>query len=434
MNTFMKSHRKARREQAVVSESKFKKLIKKNLLPLLPGACLKASTGKGPNSRTTVTFRGPCTLSLKPTPKSVFHFEVTRSQPFAKASAREEVAEYNLAQSFVQSVQAIAPGLGEVFETDIVKGLGRRIVAGAIKQDARQRRTVLTIMDQMTRWAARSYEGKPISAAMGVNEDRGGDVEFRETCNADFAAVLTNGSDTMIECSADGKIRSYHALAAPAILPEYAPHRLAGLAEWSKGGKIGLSLNRSGEILVLKHSRLVFVCRRGKWSFLTHEPIITQMGCPQSRAIRRAVYSSALDASFARTGACIGIVTSGYVANNAWKAAVPKTADHLQALESPKTAALAQMIGCNKFQELDRRFRQELLAIDGATLIGHDGTVLAVGAILKIEGGSTGGGRLAAAQTLSQYGLGIKVSQDGPIQGFRSEPGVLPSEPVFSVM
>jgi hypothetical protein len=92
------------------------------------------------------------------------------------------------------------------------------------------------------------------------------------------------------------------------------------------------------------------------------------------------------------------------------------------------------MIGCNKFQELDRRFRQELLAIDGATLIGHDGTVLAVGAILKIEGGSTGGGRLAAAQTLSQYGLGIKVSQDGPIQGFRSEPGVLPSEPVFSVM
>jgi hypothetical protein len=106
----------------------------------------------------------------------------------------------------------------------------------------------------------------------------------------------------------------------------------------------------------------------------------------------------------------------------------------LQAVDSIKTKALAQMIGVMKFQDLDRRFRQELLAIDGATLIGHDGTVLAVGAILRIEGGSTGGGRIAAAKTLSQYGLGIKVSQDGPIEGFRSVPGELPDKPTFSAM
>ena len=430
----MKINRKVPRKYVNLSESKFRKLINKNLLPLIPGSRLLKFAGEESKSRTTVTFRGPCKLSLKPMPKSAFHVEVTRSQPFAKASSSEQVTEYSLAKSFVQSVQIIAPGLGEVFEADIVRGLGRRIVAGAIKQDARQRRTVLMILDQMTRWAMRSYEGKPISAAIGVTEDTGGTVEFFETCQEDFSAVLTNGTDTMIECSADGRIQGYHALSPSRDLRDFAPHRLTPLAEWSRGGRIGLALNRNGEILILKHGRLVFVCRRGKWSFLTHEPIITQMGCPQDRGIRRAMYSSALDASFARTGACLGVVTSGHVASEAWKKIVPRKDDHLQIAESIKTESLAKMIGGRKFQDLDRRFRQELLAIDGATIIGYDGTILAVGAILRIEGGSTGGRRLAAARALSQYGLGIKVSQDGPIQGYRGSPGNMPDRPIFNVM
>ena len=52
------------------------------------------------------------------------------------------------------------------------------------------------------------------------------------------------------------------------------------------------------------------------------------------------------------------------------------------------------------------------------------------GAILKIPGGSTSGGRLAAAKTLKDLGLGIKVSQDGGITGYR----VGRNEPAFQVM
>lgn len=80
--------------------------------------------------------------------------------------------------------------------------------------------------------------------------------------------------------------------------------------------------------------------------------------------------------------------------------------------------------------KMDRRLRQELMAIDGATVLSHDGELLAVGAILKIPGGSTGGGRLAAAKALGKLGLGIKVSQDGGITGFR----LGQSEPAFSLM
>jgi hypothetical protein len=430
----MKNSLKSNRGGAAISEAKFRQLVEKHFLPLLSGAEMSGGRRGSALSRATVAFHGPCALSLKPSAKSTFHVEITRSQAFASASARDQVTEYGLANSFVHAVQIVAPGLGSAFERDILKGLGRRIVARAIAENSTQRQTVLSVLDQMSRWAARSYEGKPISAAIGVSEIPSGKVRLYDVCKEDFSVVLSNGADTMIECSANGNVLRHHQLSAPRRLPDFAPHRLAPIAKWAIGKRIGIALNRNGEILVLKHGKLVFVCRRGKWSFLSHEPIITQMGRPQNRVIRKAVYSSALDASFARTGACIGLVTSGNIANNAWKQAVPKLGDHLQAVDSIKTKALAQMIGVMKFQDLDRRFRQELLAIDGATLIGHDGTVLAVGAILRIEGGSTGGGRIAAAKTLSQYGLGIKVSQDGPIEGFRSVPGELPDKPTFSAM
>jgi hypothetical protein len=88
------------------------------------------------------------------------------------------------------------------------------------------------------------------------------------------------------------------------------------------------------------------------------------------------------------------------------------------------------MIGAQTFQQLDRRLRQEVLAIDGATLLDHHGRILAAGAILQIEGGSTGGGRLSAAKALAKLGLGIKVSQDGGILGFQDEE----EEAKFAVM
>jgi DNA integrity scanning protein DisA with diadenylate cyclase activity len=64
---------------------------------------------------------------------------------------------------------------------------------------------------------------------------------------------------------------------------------------------------------------------------------------------------------------------------------------------------------------LSRRQRLELLSMDGATLLARNGTILAAGAILRVPGGSTGGGRSAAAAAISEFGVGIKVSQDGPI-------------------
>ena len=57
--------------------------------------------------------------------------------------------------------------------------------------------------------------------------------------------------------------------------------------------------------------------------------------------------------------------------------------------------------------------------MDGAVILRHTGEVLAAGSIVKVPSGSAGGGRRAAAFQLSRLGLGIKISADGPITGFR---------------
>ena len=63
----------------------------------------------------------------------------------------------------------------------------------------------------------------------------------------------------------------------------------------------------------------------------------------------------------------------------------------------------------------------ELLALDGAMILNHSGVLLAAGAIISVEGGSASGGREAAALALSDLGIGIKVSADGPITVFKSQ-------------
>ena len=50
--------------------------------------------------------------------------------------------------------------------------------------------------------------------------------------------------------------------------------------------------------------------RRGGWVNLPHESVVMQMspGGAGSAELRRAIYASCLDVSFARSGGCIGLL------------------------------------------------------------------------------------------------------------------------------
>jgi hypothetical protein len=139
----------------------------------------------------------------------------------------------------------------------------------------------------------------------------------------------------------------------------------------------------------------------------------------------RAVYASCLDASFARTGACIAIANGADGRN---LRDYLNRGDLLLSAGTEKATLLNHLIGL-PFQRISRPVRQEIAALDGAVVLDREGVVLAAGAIVRVPGGSEGGGRRAAAIALSRLGLAVKVSADGGItafapQGPRHEPKV----------
>ena len=140
--------------------------------------------------------------------------------------------------------------------------------------------------------------------------------------------------------------------------------------------------------------------------------------------VKKAMYETILDVSFARTGGCLVAIPYAnrkdlIQDDGNSDESVVKRADLLANPTSIKSRVVSRLIQGRRFQDLSRAMRKELVGIDGATIIQYQGEILAVGAIVKISGGSVGGGRLAATRTLAPFGTAIKISADGMVEAFK---------------
>jgi DNA integrity scanning protein DisA with diadenylate cyclase activity len=273
------------------------------------------------------------------------------------------------------------------------------------------------VLEQLETWAAQTYEGQRVVTSIGlVPATATPGPSIRNFWDQDFAHVLTNGFDTIILFDSNGMHAGFMQLSVNSS-SKTGPYRLRQISEWAKGKKIAAVLNRHGEILIFKDRSLRFAKRRGRWVHYVHETNVRRLSPPRNRPFRDQLYASCLDVSFARTGGCIGILDADRIDLIGRLASVY---DIISDRASYKTQLLYSSTKPN-FQSLDRRFRQEMISMDGAVILDHQGHVLAAGAIVKVPAGSAGGGRLAAANELSKSGLGIKISQDGTIIALRNE-------------
>ncbi|MEE4539871.1 MAG: hypothetical protein V2J51_15440 [Erythrobacter sp.] len=391
------------------------------LLPFFSGARLDPVLVPSSPSEHSVAVINPQTIAFKVNKSDPYRIRIQRDQPFEKKS--DQAREARVIESFVEILQSMNNELKGPLRDDLLSTFQRRVVARAMAEKGNERE-ILTVIDQMALWASRLYEGAPISSAVGIDPKAVGasDIDLSTISKNDFGSVLSNGFDTLLLFDSSLNFVGHEILSPGAATARNCPWRHSSVVDWTAAGdgRVAIVLNRLGEILIFRDSQLLFARRSGTWHFLTHAPILGQMRVPQDREIRSALYETALDASFARTGACLGTVSAGSASN--WEKVISQ-GDRLALKASDKAKTLSRVIDGRKFHELGRTLRQELVAIDGATVINHEGEVLAVGAILQIDGGSTGGGRTAAAKALARLGLGIKISQDGGITGYRPETG-----------
>lgn len=446
-----------------MDKEQFTKFLDKNILPIFTGSEIVGEEPSSPRDQ-LVAQGNSGTLLVKYNKADDYRMVIKRLQPFKKF-------EITLVRSIMSELVKV---IGDRTTAPYLPVIQRHIIERAICKSVSEKEyaTLLTLVNLMTKWSSRTYEGNDTEfgfivlgkkAAMQTNKN----LQISSVLNENFSAVLADGSHGCLEVTSDGYLIDYVDVKPSKKENIYAPFSYINLAEMCTGTKSGVTLTKDGDILMFKDQSLTYAKKGGTWVRYSHEEIIDRIADKSSEAgdqTRKSIYLSALDVSFARTGGCVVhlnkdsdeevlkhideaniLIEKYYDLKMEQKHDVsffnlsPETTEEgfmpysefLKQPQSLKIASLRNIIKGKKFYELSRKLREDLLSIDGATIINNEGDILAVGAIVKIEDGGFAGGRLAAAKTLAKFGVSLKISNDGQIQGFKMDKSKLRSVPIF---
>lgn len=441
-----------------MNKEEFYKVVEKLILPLFTGSYIDGEELSSSRDN-EVAYGKQNSLLIKPNKLDEYRLVLKRSQPF-------KTFELSLLKSVINEFNIISDlHIGDAnYEKTLQSHAIEKAICSSIS-DSETSTTLIGIVNEMGRWVSRTYEGNKVAIGLIINQSVDSNPEesihYAEIMDKDFFALLTDGKQSYVELDKKGYLIGYVQLAKIKMVPTIAPCEFEQIARYCNDKRVGLVLTETGDLLVFKNRNLLFSKRRGLWNVYSHEEVIQMLsyrGTYSIKDIRRSIYYTALDTSFAYSGgilvylnkdmaeSALSHIDAHDILNETYFEMKKKqelenanklyNLQNLSAVEAlydvpyktflveqkcNKTLCLRKIIASKPFHELNRKLRQELVAMDGATIVDFDGTIIAVGAILKIEAGSEGGGRLAAATTLAKYGVSIKVSQDGTLQAFYSD-------------
>lgn len=434
-------------------KEEFYEIVEKLIVPLFTGSYLAGETES--SSRDLEVALGKSnSILLKPTKLDDYRLILKRGQAFKSF-------EVNLIRAIISEINNISSL--EIQDKLYISKLQSMAIEKALIESITESgsETIMGIITGLEKWASRTYEGSTVALGIMVNlathADETSKVHYTEILNSDFFALFTDGLSSFVEFDRDGLMLGYLNLKNPKAVATISPHIYDRVARVCNDKRVGILLTERGDILIFYARQLIFAKRNGNWCVYSHEEVIRLLQNNVSytaKQIRRSIYNTALDCSFAYKGACIAYINKDkavdvlqhidaadivseehfnikkqleideagklYNLGNANKIIERFSVDYEEFLtknKCTKTMAIRKIIAGKKLFELDRKLVEEMTSVDGATIVDFDGTIIAVGAIIKIEAGSRGGGRLAAATTMAKYGVAIKVSQDGIMQG-----------------
>lgn len=307
--------------------------------------------------------------------------------------------------------------------------------------------SVYRLLDKLQNWSRKTYEGHRMafSFIMDTTKKERGSNDYIHFLDSKHSAVFTDGMSCGITLDNNGHVIDYFSTPdnENTNVKILAPYRFSNFAQKCYKDRVGIILQSNGDILIFKTRKLVFAKCNGRWMHINEHRVYPKIAEHLSvddalkNDIAKELYLSILDISFSHAGGCIGIVSD----NNKDKVKNEYiTRDDLDSdSRNEKKDMLRRLVGYNAgtgsiFHNLDRKLRRDLLSLDGATVIDSSGRIMCIGAIVRIDNeGSEEGARLAAAKQLAHFGLGIKISTDGRVQGF-SKSVNKPVEEIFSLL
>jgi len=408
-------------------QADFQKVVEDLLFPLFPGIKIKRLSLTLPRYNGIPLVAIPerhssRILRLMPDSKSTYAIYVTRSQSFHKDERR-------LMTNLLMKSERLYQDMSKPYYNETKLSVISDSISAFLSDNSS---FIHKLLITFSEWAQLTYEGQKIAISFGVENQNSndGDITFDEICSEDFTKVLSNGHDTILVFSINGNFLHHDVINNVEVLKDkYYPIRFVNLAGWSLNDRICLTLTRNGEILIFKDGNLLFAKRRGTWSYYLHDVVQRQftnsaLAKNTMLDLRREIYNTSLDLSFSKTGGCIGVFNLSLTKEGTEDLIIEKERFKLDST-IPKVKLLERVINNKPFNEIPRLLRQEIASIDGATVLNWQGHYIAAGVIVKVQGGSTSGGRIAATKALSKYGLGIKISNDGYIEAYNRKQKIL---------
>lgn len=400
-----------------MDQKEFTSIVQDVIQPLFTGSELIETPEVSSKAHAQVAFgENNYTLLLKPTKDDDYRFKLTRQQQFTNDDI-----------SIVKAILNELNALGDIpvqYRDELLVVLVEKAISQSLVETEQQHKTLLSLLQRMHTWAGRTYEGRDVAFGieLDLNRQDGSDFQLNKYVGDDCFALLSDGIDSKIKIDSSGKLIAIEQC-PPCMedLPK-VPFRFMRFANSLSPQGIGIILLENKEILIIKEKELAYAYRRGFWRRFNHDAIIKRIAAGSKypeEDVRIAIYSSCLDVSFARTG---GSITCLRKTREKRCQQERIAADELIATGDSVKAITARIVAADRtFDYIERKIRQELIGIDGATILRSDGSLLACGAIVKIRSGSVGGGRLASVLTLAEYGVAIKISSDGEITGYYVE-------------
>ncbi len=202
------------------------------------------------------------------------------------------------------------------------------------------------------------------------------------------------------------------------------PTELQPIASLVRPGTMAFVSASNGDLYVVLPSGAVFVKSQGRWQYQNFAAFQTLLAEYVSPEFAKPILRLMLDLSYSRSGALFSIPANSSEVDEL----VP---DHKHS-QRANLALRASVTGLSIHSPEHRRILLAAAAVDGALVISSSGTVLDVACMIGDPGEAAlqragysqlsrfPGARSTAAWNSSIFGLGIKVSEDGPISVFSS--------------
>lgn len=307
-----------------------------------------------------------------------------------------------------------------------------------------------TVISHMITWSSKTYEGNRIPFGIVIDFNRKSEndaADYLQFLKHDSCAVFTDGIFSGILLDKRGKVLSFITKNSKVVndldnhKKVFVPYQFEEIAKHCVGSSVGVIALTGGEIIIVKDQSIQFARRGGKWISFDFErvyhnlrPYFLETENNEDLILFkiREFYCTLLDVSFAHSGGCIAIITpdkdtqvSKITEERIDLYSVERNINVFKNVSSEskeKIIILSYLLssdtGLCSFFEVDRILRKEILGLDGATVVSLDGSFYCAGSIVEVSSGSSGGGRTAAAKKLANFGVGIKISEDGYIEAY----------------